>query len=68
MIKVMINGEPRFLASPSRLADLVAIETGEDSKGVAVGLNRRVIPRPKWSRIKVAEGDEVEIIAPFAGG
>ena len=68
MIKVMINGEPRYLASPSRLADLVAIEAGEDSKGVAVGLNSRVIPRPKWSRIKVAEGDEVEIIAPFAGG
>ena len=68
MIKVMINGEPRYLASPSRLADLVAIEAGEDSKGVAVGLNRRVIPRPKWSRIEVAEGDEVEIIAPFAGG
>jgi sulfur carrier protein len=68
MIKVIINGEPRHLASPSRLADLVAIEAGEDSKGVAVGLNRRVIPRPKWRLIKVAEGDEVEIIAPFAGG
>ena len=68
MIKVMINGEPRYLASPSRLADLVAIEAGEDSKGVAVGLNRRVIPRPEWNRIRVAEGDEVEIIAPFAGG
>ena len=68
MIKVMINGEPRRIASPSRLADLVAIEAGEDSKGVAVSLNRRVIPRRKWSHIKVAEGDEVEIIAPFAGG
>ena len=68
MIKVMINGEPRRIASPSRLADLVAIEAGEASKGVAVGLNRRVIPRPEWNRIRVAEGDEVEIIAPFAGG
>jgi sulfur carrier protein len=68
MIKVMINGEPRRLASPRPLADLVAIEVGGDAEGVAVGLNRRVIPRPEWNRVIVNEGDKIEIIAPFAGG
>ena len=68
MIEVKINGEPRRLASPTPLADLVAIEAGRDAEGVAVGLNRRVIPRPEWKGINVDEGDEVEIIAPFAGG
>ena len=68
MIEVRINGEPRRLASPTPLADLVAIEAGGDAEGVAVGLNRRVIPRPEWERVNVNEGDEIEIIAPFAGG
>ena len=68
MIEVRINGEERRLASPTPLADLVAIETGGDAEGVAVGLNRRVIPRPEWDLTNVNEGDEVEIIAPFAGG
>ena len=68
MIKVIVNGEPRSFASPRRLADLVASESGQDTKGIAVGLNRRVIPRPEWGRTRVTEGDEVEIIAPFAGG
>ena len=68
MIKVIINGEPRSFASPRPLADLVASESGGDTKGIAVGLNQRVIPRPEWDRTRVTEGDEVEIIAPFAGG
>jgi len=68
MIEVKINGEPRRLAAPTPLADLVAAEAGHDAEGVAVGLNRRVIPRCEWERVNVNEGDEVEIIAPFAGG
>ena len=69
MITVTINGEPRQLDEPLRLPDLVARETGSGKRdGIAVGLNRRVVPRAEWDKVLIQEGDEVEIIAPFAGG
>ena len=48
--------------------ELAQLAESLDAEGVAVGLNRRVIPRPEWNRVIVNEGDKIEIIAPFAGG
>ena len=69
MITVTVNGQSRELDAPLALPDLVARETGsEDQTGIAVGLNRSVVPRAEWDKVLIEEGDEVEIIAPFAGG
>lgn len=69
MIRVKINGSSRQLDGPVPLAELVTREIGrDDHAGVAVGIDRQVVPRADWDKVMVDDGDEVEIIAPFAGG
>lgn len=68
MIRVTINGRPRQLEGPTTLLELLAHEAGERLEAVAVGINRRVIPRREWHNTRVDEGDDIEIIAPLAGG
>ncbi len=43
-------------------------EVTADAKAVAVAINRAVLPRKEWSEVRVKEGDDIEIIAPFHGG
>lgn len=69
MIRITINGKPEELDAPLPLPELVRHYTGRDDlDGIAVGVNREVVERDAWGRHTVEEGDEVEIIAPFAGG
>ena len=68
MIRVTINGRPRQLEGPTALPELLAREAGERLEAVAVGINRRVIPRHEWHNTCIDEGDDIEIIAPLAGG
>ncbi|MFQ5742192.1 MAG: sulfur carrier protein ThiS [Acidobacteriota bacterium] len=69
MISVRINGQSQQLEEPIELPALVTQYAGtEDREGIAVGINRNVIPRDEWDAVRIQDGDEIEIIAPFAGG
>ena len=69
MIRVKINGTSRKLDGPVSVTELVTREIGRaDHDGVAVGIDRQVVSRTDWDKVMVDDGDEVEIIAPFAGG
>ncbi|MGB8276185.1 MAG: sulfur carrier protein ThiS [Alphaproteobacteria bacterium] len=65
---ILVNGEPRAFRDCT-LADLVA-GCGIDPKrrGLAVAVNRQVVPRVSWEVTHVAPGDRVEIVQPLAGG
>ena len=69
MIRVKINGRPHELEGPTSLPALVAEYTGSiERDGLAVGINQVVVRREEWDATEINDGDEIEIIAPFAGG
>jgi thiamine biosynthesis protein ThiS len=67
MINVTVNGKPRQVERPLKVADLLAaldINAGR----VAVALNGEVVPRGEWAATTVTEGDSVEVVRAVGGG
>ncbi len=67
MVTVRINGEPHRFEAPVPVSDMLrALDLGSD--GVAVEVNRAVIPRRSHSESVLEDGDEVEIVTFVGGG
>jgi sulfur carrier protein len=66
-VSAVVNGEPVELPEGTTLATVVA-EACASTKGVAVAVDREVVPRSAWARTAVATGDRIEIVAAAAGG
>jgi sulfur carrier protein len=66
-MQIQVNGESRTLAEGSTIADLLA-ELGLSSQGVAVEVNRDVVPRGRHAEHTLVEGDEVEVVRAIGGG
>ena len=68
-LALTVNGEPLEVAAGSTIADLVARVTAEvHPKGVAVAVDRCVIPRSEWDRTPARAGSLVEVVSASAGG
>jgi sulfur carrier protein len=68
-IALNVNGEPVHVAVGSTIADLVAGLTEEDDpKGVAVAVDRCVVPRSEWSTTPARAGSLGEVVSAAAGG
>ena len=68
-ITLNVNGEPIRVAAGSTVADLVARLTEEDDpKGVAVAVDRCVVPRSEWATTLARAGSLVEVVSAAAGG
>jgi sulfur carrier protein len=68
-----VNGEPVEVRAGSTIADLVAdltagLTAGADAKGVAVAVDRCVIPRSEWATTPARAGSLVEVVTAAAGG
>jgi sulfur carrier protein len=64
-----VNGEPVEVRAGATIADIVtALTDAEDPKGVAVAVNRAVIPRSEWSTTPARAGSLVEVVSAVAGG
>jgi sulfur carrier protein len=64
-----MNGEPVRVALGSTVADLVALLTEEnDPRGVAVAVDRCVVPRSEWATTPARAGSLVEVVSAAAGG
>ena len=66
-ILLTVNGEAVELASTTRLDELVA-RYSSSSKGIAVAVDRQIVPRSAWSMTLIAPGSSIEIVAAAAGG
>jgi sulfur carrier protein len=66
-MRVVVNGEAVTLADGATVADVVAGLCPSD-RGVAVAVDREVVPRSQWAEITVAEGASVEVVTAAAGG
>jgi sulfur carrier protein len=63
----MVNGETAEFESPTTIDDVVTA-LGIERRGVAVSLDREVVPRSRWATTTVTEGARVEVLAAAAGG
>ncbi|MGE0174822.1 MAG: sulfur carrier protein ThiS [Oligoflexales bacterium] len=64
---VWINGEERTLASDTSIADLLR-DLGYRSDFVAVAINNECVKRASFQAHIVRAQDQIEILAPMAGG
>lgn len=66
-MKLKINGETQDVQTACMIEDVVT-QLGYDGHAVAVALNGDFVPRSQYAQTKLHEGDDLEVVAPIAGG
>jgi sulfur carrier protein len=66
-VNVIVNGEPMELAEGTSLSELVQTVAGTQ-RGVAVSIDRHLVPRSTWSEVELRCGENVEVLMAAAGG
>ena len=69
-MKIVLNGSDQELADGATVADLLA-QTHPDAtthRGVAVAVDRRVVPRSTWADTVLTDGSRVEFVTAVQGG
>ena len=68
-MKIHVNGEPKEVRLNINIHDLlIALELNPAQAGIAVAVDREVIPKTKWQATELSENSEVEIIRAVQGG
>jgi sulfur carrier protein len=67
MIAITVNGERRELPEGSTITDLLR-QLGLDRPGIAIALDRRVVPRSAHAATVLQSGATVEVIRAVGGG
>ena len=68
-MKVKVNGKTEDIAADLTLHQLLlALNLNPSQPGIAVALNREVVPRKRWTETKVLEDSEIEVIRAVQGG
>jgi sulfur carrier protein len=66
---VRLNGEQRELRDGTTVAEAVALfGLAPDARGVAVAVDREVVPRGAWTSTQLPEGAAVEVVTAIQGG
>jgi sulfur carrier protein len=65
-MRVIVNGEPREIASSS--VDALLAELDYEGSHFAIAVNYDVVPKSRWAETALRNGDEIEIITPRQGG
>jgi len=66
-MELIINGASRQVVQATTVDQLLK-ELGYQDALVAVAINRTCIRRTEFNNTQLCSGDEVEILAPMAGG
>ena len=66
-IQVRLNGEDREFPRDTTVLGMVQ-ELGLDRGGVAVEINRTIVPRSTFEERALAPSDEIEIVTVLGGG
>ena len=65
--EISVNGRPRPWRSGLLLSELVG-ELTSSGRGVAVAIDREVVPRSAWTTTELRAGAVIEIVTAAAGG
>ena len=63
----VVNGTPVTLVAGTTVDELLT-STSRPRSGVAVAINREVVPRSQWGRVCIEDDDRVEIVMAVPGG
>lgn len=68
-MKINVNGEETTVRPNLNVHDLlIALELNPTQSGIAVAVDREVIPKTAWQATELHENSEVEIIRAVQGG
>ncbi len=68
-MKIHVNGEQKKVRPNLNVYELLAtLELNPTQAGIAVAVDREVIPKTKWQATELREGSDVEIIRAVQGG
>jgi sulfur carrier protein len=68
-VNVVLNGRPRDLPDGATVADAVSASGMPAlARGVAVAVDREVVPRSQWDETALADGQRVEVLEAVQGG
>ena len=68
-MKIRVNGEEKTVRPNLNVYDLLtALELNPTQAGIAVAVDREVIPKTKWPVTELREGSDIEIIRAVQGG
>ena len=68
-MKISVNGEAKEVRLNINIHDLLSVlALNPTQAGIAVAVDREVIPKTQWQATELHEGSEVEIIRAVQGG
>ena len=68
-MKIRVNGEAKEVRLNINIHDLlIALDLNPTQAGIAVAVDREVIPKTQWQATELRENSEVEIIRAVQGG
>ncbi len=66
---IHLNGAPREVAEEATVASVLALlEVSTASRGVAVAVDREVLPRGRWEQTRLRAGARLEVLSATQGG
>lgn len=66
-IQVIVNGNPAEVDANTSILDLLE-QLGLPSRGIAVEVNRELVPRVEHATRALCENDELEVVSLAGGG
>lgn len=66
-MKIKFNSKEITVDEPMTLQQLVTLNNIA-TEGIAVAVNRTVVPRSEYGKYRLADGDDVIVIKAFYGG
>ena len=66
-ILIKINGENKVFESSGEFYLINVLEKYK-KKNMAVALNNKIVKKEDWTKTKIQNSDQLEIVMPFPGG
>ena len=66
-MQVFVNGDSIEIDAGASVADLVRTLT-DDPRGIAIELNREIVPKSKHEETSLNDGDRLEVVQFVGGG
>ena len=67
-MEVIINNQTREIPEETTLDALIQLLEMEHAKGMAVAINKKVVPKRQWRATRLNSRDEVLLIRASQGG
>ncbi len=68
-MQIRLNGKEKSVEAQINIRDLlIELELDPEQSGIAVAINREVVPKTLWKETEICENSEVEIIRAVQGG